>query len=152
MSLYAMDKGGSVPEPLLPPNIALQNPALMNGHSFYVFPNLDKVLIMIDRDGDENYQPCTVRLDGGIPEALFPNRFEGQQVNLVHCDPERDLACLAVDPRTSPLNESFLVDLGTRQLTSLGTSLYRRLLMGLRGHVRRGGPAFPDRARCPGHG
>jgi esterase/lipase len=124
MSLYAMDKGGSVPEPLLPPDIALQNPALMNGYSFYVFPKLDRVLVMIDQDGDENYQAYTVPLDGGIPEPVFAGRFEGQQVNLVHCDLERNLASLAVDPRTSPLNESFLVDLGTRQLTSLGTSLY----------------------------
>jgi len=38
ISLYAMDRAGSVPEPLLPPDIALQNPALMNGASFFVFP------------------------------------------------------------------------------------------------------------------
>jgi pimeloyl-ACP methyl ester carboxylesterase len=124
MSLYAMDRGGSVPEPLLPPNIALQNPALMEAYSFYVFPGLGQVLVMIDRDGDENYQPCTVPLDGGVPEAVFGDRFAGQQVNLVHCDPQRNLVSFLVDPRTSPLYESFLVDLETRQLTSLGTSRY----------------------------
>ena len=37
MSLYAMDFGGSVPEPLLPPQIALQNPTLMNGIFFSAF-------------------------------------------------------------------------------------------------------------------
>ena len=31
LSLYAMNFGGSVPEPLLPPNIALQNPHLIGG-------------------------------------------------------------------------------------------------------------------------
>ena len=30
MSLYAMNYGGGVPEPLLPPDIALQNPHLMS--------------------------------------------------------------------------------------------------------------------------
>ena len=38
LSLYAMSYGGSVPEPLLPSNLALQNPELIGGFSFYVFP------------------------------------------------------------------------------------------------------------------
>ncbi len=42
ISLYAMDYGGSVPEPLLPPHIALQNPHLIGGHSFFVFPELEQ--------------------------------------------------------------------------------------------------------------
>ena len=124
MSLYAMDRGGSVPEPLLPPDIALQNPALMNGYSFYVFPELGQIVVMIDQDGDENYQPCVVPLDGGIPELLLGEQFAGQQVNLVHCDGARSLVAFSVDPRTSPLNESLLVDLATRQVTGLGTSPY----------------------------
>lgn len=124
LSLYAMDKGGSVPEPLLPPDIALQNPFLMNGLSFYVLPKLEKVLVMIDRDGDENYQPCFVPLEGGQPEFIFGDRFAGQQVNLVHCDLEHNRAAFTVDRRTDPMNETFLVDLDTRQLTSLGASLY----------------------------
>lgn len=32
ISLYVMNNGASVPEPLLPPNIALQNPHLMEGY------------------------------------------------------------------------------------------------------------------------
>ena len=32
LSLYRMDVGGSVPEPLLPPGIALQNPELLGGY------------------------------------------------------------------------------------------------------------------------
>ena len=38
LSLFAMDAGGGVPEPLLPPQIALQNPELIGGHSFDVLP------------------------------------------------------------------------------------------------------------------
>ncbi|HSJ85968.1 MAG TPA: S9 family peptidase, partial [Anaerolineales bacterium] len=60
LSLYNMSFGGSVPEPLLPPDIALQNPVLIDGYSFYVFPKLKKIMVMIDRDGDENYQPMLI--------------------------------------------------------------------------------------------
>ena len=68
LSLYSMDFGGSVPEPLLPPHIALQNPDLMNGYSFVVFPHLEKILVMIDGP--------TIRLlqATGIPSALSPIR------------------------------------------------------------------------------
>src|SRR2546421_8328606 len=72
LSLYAMHVGGSVPEPLLPPQIALQSPHHLDGaHLFYVFPNLSKILVMIDQDGDENYQPVLIPIDGGLPEPLF---------------------------------------------------------------------------------
>ncbi len=41
LSLYVMDTAGSVPEPLLPPHIALQNPDLIGGYPYYVcFPTL----------------------------------------------------------------------------------------------------------------
>ena len=36
LSLYSMDVAGSVPEPLLPPRIALQNPELVGGYAFHV--------------------------------------------------------------------------------------------------------------------
>jgi len=124
ISLYVMDRGGSVPEPLLPPDIALQNPALMNGKSFYVFRRLGKILVLIDQDGDENYQLNLIPLDGGVPEPILAERFAGQQVNVLHCDAERNLVALFVDPRTSPLNETYLLDLETMELTGLGTSLY----------------------------
>src|SRR5260370_41590044 len=68
LSLYAMDVGGSVPEPLLPARIALQNPELIDGEIFALFPKLGKILLMLDRDGDENYQPTLIQLGGGIPE------------------------------------------------------------------------------------
>ena len=44
LSLYVMNYGGSMPEPLLPPNIALQNPELIGGYSYYVFPKIRKTL------------------------------------------------------------------------------------------------------------
>ena len=38
LSLYAMDRAGSVPEPLLPPDAALMTPTLLEGLPFYAFP------------------------------------------------------------------------------------------------------------------
>src|SRR5207302_330363 len=69
-SLFVMDRDGSVPEPLLPPDISLQNPELIGGHSFYVFPKLGQIVVMIDNDGDENYQPRVIPVDGGMPGEL----------------------------------------------------------------------------------
>src|SRR5438093_5178160 len=71
LSLYAMDAGGSVPEPLLPACIAVQNPELMEADVFEVFPRLGKILLMLDRDGDEQYQPMLIPEEGGIPEPAF---------------------------------------------------------------------------------
>lgn len=124
LSLYAMDRAGSVPEPLLPPDVALMTPELLGGEPFYVFPALGKVLVMIDRNGDENYQPHFVPIDGGIPRLVFGDRYAGQQLVCSHCDPERSIAIFNVDPRTDPVQHSFLVDLATLEITDLGSSLY----------------------------
>ena len=39
LSLYSMEYGGSIPEPLLPPHVALQDPHHLPGKSFVVFPD-----------------------------------------------------------------------------------------------------------------
>jgi acetyl esterase/lipase len=130
LSLYAMNKNGSVPEPMLPRDIALQNPALMESESFAVFPRLGKILVMIDRDGDEAYQPMFVPLDGGIPEPVFGDRFKGEQVLCSHADPARNYAAFQVDPRTDPNAQAYLANLETRELTDLGTSLYGNWFVG----------------------
>src|SRR6266496_543852 len=99
LNLYAMFYGGSVPEPLLPPNIALQNPLLNGGYSFFAFPKLNKVLVMIDRDGDENYQPMLVSLDGGFPEPAFDNFFAEYRTHLRECDQEKGIVYLIAERR-----------------------------------------------------
>lgn len=71
-SLYVMDYGGSVPEPLLPPDISLQNPELLGGLSYWVFPELGKIMVTIDQDGDEKYRPMLIPMEGGFPEDAFP--------------------------------------------------------------------------------
>ena len=137
LSLYAMERTGSVADPLLPPDIALMTPELLGGEPFYVFPKLGKVLVMIDRNGDENYQPHFVPLDGGIPEPVFREApawggdgFAGQQLVCSHCDPERNIAVFNVDTRTDPVQYSFLADLATLAITDLGSSLYGNYYLG----------------------
>lgn len=119
LSLYAMEYGGSVPEPLLPPDIALQNPLLLGGYSFYVFPKLKKILVMIDRDGDENYQPMLIPIDGGFPEPSFHNFFSSYRVHLVKCDQERNLVYLVAERRDQALNETYRGDLKTGKLEKI---------------------------------
>jgi len=47
LSLYAMDAAGGVPEPLLPPQIALQNPELVGGHLFHVLAGLVLMIVLL---------------------------------------------------------------------------------------------------------
>jgi pimeloyl-ACP methyl ester carboxylesterase len=122
LSLYAMYYGGSVPEPLLPPNIALQNPHLIDGHSFYAFPELDKILVMIDDNGDENYQPMLIPLDGGFPEPAFNNFFKDYRVHLGECDREKAVVYLMAERRDKPLNETYRGDLKTGKLAKIAES------------------------------
>jgi pimeloyl-ACP methyl ester carboxylesterase len=122
LSLYAMNGGGSVPEPLLPPNIALQNPELVGGHSYCAFPRLNQVLLMLDRDGDENYQPMLIPASGGFPEPAFENYFAGYRLHLGPCDKRKNLVYLDAERRDVPLVETYLGDLKTGKLSKLAES------------------------------
>jgi pimeloyl-ACP methyl ester carboxylesterase len=124
LSLYTMDVGGSVPEPLLPPDTALQNPHLMNGSSFVVFPRLERILVMIDSDGDEIYQPMVVPLDGGFPEPALGGRFAGNAVHCVDHDIEKNLVYLMVESRTEALHTAYRADLGTGEFVTIAASKY----------------------------
>ncbi|HAJ38682.1 MAG TPA: S9 family peptidase [Chloroflexi bacterium] len=125
LSLYTMRVGGSVPEPLIPPDVALPNPHHLEGAVvFRVLPALGKILLMLDRDGDENYQPVFIPIDGGLPDPVFGDRFAGQQLFCTACDAERNLALFTVDPRSAPEHSSFRVDLARLAVTELGASLY----------------------------
>ena len=106
LSLYTMFYGGSVPMPLLPPQIALQNPHLIGGQSFFVFPQLKKILVMIDNNGDENYQPMLIPVEGGFPEPAFNNFFKEYRVHFGGCDKDKNFAYLLSERRDKPMNET----------------------------------------------
>lgn len=124
LSLYAMEKTGSMPEPLLPPGLALMNPHLIIGYNYFVLPELGKILVMIDKNGNENYQPCFVPLEGGIPEPVLGERYKDEQLACVNCDVGKNLAYFYHDDRKNPVSECLRLNLESNELTSLGKSPY----------------------------
>jgi pimeloyl-ACP methyl ester carboxylesterase len=122
LSLYATKYGGSVPEPLIPPHIALQNPHLIGGGSFYVFPKLEKILVMIDQDGDENYQPMLIPIQGGFPEPAFENYFANYRVHLYECDPQANIVYLLAESRSEQINEAYQCNLETGEIIQVSAS------------------------------
>lgn len=124
MSLYAMPAAGGEPEPLLPAPIALQNPELMQGRSFIVWPQLGVILVMIDQDGDEAYKPFLIPLAGGEPEPLFVEAFTDFNVIVGDEDKEGGIVYFMGQGRTQPLWILYRADLAARTLTRLGESMY----------------------------
>lgn len=124
MSLYAMKVGGSVPEPLLPPNIALQNPKLVQGDLFTVFPKLGKILVMIDANGDERYEPALIPLDGGFPELIFTEQLADANVSTFAGDLERNFIYMMAQSRSESKFDSYLANIETLTLTHLSSSMF----------------------------
>jgi pimeloyl-ACP methyl ester carboxylesterase len=120
LSLYRMDVGGSVPEPLLPPGIALQNPELLGGYPFYALPDLDRIVLMLDQDGDENYQPNVIPLDGGFPEPLNEEAFSGMRTHLLDVDRETATAYAAAESSEEAKIVGIRIDLATGEMEILG--------------------------------
>lgn len=129
MSLYRKPLGGGPATRLLPEDLALPSPKILGAQPFAVVPKLGRIVLTIDDHGDENYQPFSISIDGGTPEPLWGDRFAGNQVFTVVDGPEQK-AVLVVSPRTSPVYESYLADLATLQLTSLGESSYGNFPVG----------------------
>ncbi len=131
LSLYSMDKKGSIPEPLLPGGLALVNPHLQPGDNYHAVPKLGKLLVMIDKMGNENYQPCLIPDSGGIPESLLGGKYENEQIACIHFDKERDIAYFFRDNRKTPDIECLKVNLETGEVVSLGTSIYGNVCNGV---------------------
>lgn len=122
LSLYAMDLQGSVPDPLLPPQIALQNPDLIGGYPYVVFPELGTIVVMLDRDGDERYQPMRIPVEGGIPEPAFGDRFADQRVNLLDYDLHRGYVYLHAESESVAIHHAYRADLRTGEVLQLAES------------------------------
>ncbi|HUF01532.1 MAG TPA: prolyl oligopeptidase family serine peptidase [Gaiellaceae bacterium] len=124
LSLYAMDASGGVPEPLLPPQIALQNPELVGGELFHVLAGLGRIVVLIDSDGDENYVPHAIPIDGGFPEPLAEETFAGGRSHLVQVDDATETAYFTVESREEASSTAIRVDLTTGTAEPLWTSAY----------------------------
>ncbi len=125
MSLYRMKKIGSFPERLLPAGLALQNPHLMAGNLYVVFPELGKILVMIDDNGNELYQPSFIPLEGGIPKRIFGDKYLGQQITCGIYDVKKNIAYFRRDDRTQKdkaVQYSMMVNLQTMKEKILGIS------------------------------
>ena len=122
LSLFRMNYGGSVPEPLLPPDLALQNPHLIEGKLFFVFPKISKILVLVDKDGDENYQPMLIPITGGYPEPAFNNYLANYRVHISECDRANNISYLSAESRTAQMNETFQGNLVTNELVKLAES------------------------------
>ena len=120
LSLYAMDDSGSVPEQLLPATMALQNPELLNGELYVVVSELDRIVVMIDADGDERYRPHVIPLGGGFPELLAPEAFAETRAHLLHVDQRTLTAYFAVELLSESLGRVLRVDLRTQDVETLG--------------------------------
>ena len=124
LSLYAMEATGGVPEPLLPPQIALQNPELVGGHPFHVLPGLSRIVVMIDAHGDENYMPYLIPDDGGFPEPFLPEVFAGGRSHLLIVDDLASIAYFSVESREESLLTALRVDLAERSAETLWQSSF----------------------------
>jgi dipeptidyl aminopeptidase/acylaminoacyl peptidase len=124
LSLYVMDEAGGVPEPLLPPQIALQNPELVIGYSFHVLPEIGQIVVMIDHDGDENYKPFLVPLEGGFPEPLAAGSFDGFRSHLLDVDPDASIGYFASESRAESSIYGRRCDLSSGDVDELGRSSY----------------------------
>ena len=124
LSLYRMaaQPGGSVPEPLLPPHIALQNPHLLDGLAIHVFPKLGRVLVMLDHDGDENYQPMLVPMTGGFPEPAFGAQLSEYRVYASKANIDRNIIYLVAEARREALIVTFRGHLESGTLDRLAES------------------------------
>lgn len=123
-SLYVMAHGGSVPQPLLPPHIALQNPHLMEGRSFVVFPHIGTILVMVDQDGDEDYQPMVIPIEGGYPQPAFGDTFAQHSVIAEGVDLQENIVHLVAQSRTESLFKSYRANLASGELTKLSAGRF----------------------------
>jgi len=129
MSLFAMPLSGGEPHQLVPEDLALPSPKVMGSEPFAVVPELGQIVLTLDDNGDENYQPHVIPIDGGVPEPMWGDRFEGQQV-FSFVDRKDARLVMVVSPRTDPNYASFMADLVGGELTDLGTSPYGNFPIG----------------------
>ena len=123
MSLFSMPLTGGETVQLVPADLALPSPKVMGGEPFAVLPDLGKIVLTMDSHGDENYQPYVLPIDGGTPEPLWPDLVAGRQV-FTFVDRAHHRALLVISPRDDPTYSTYLADLETLELTSLGESVY----------------------------
>jgi pimeloyl-ACP methyl ester carboxylesterase len=123
LSLYVMNSKGSVPIPLLPPEIALQNPHLV-GNLFKVFPKLGKILILLDNDGDEDYKPMFIPIEGGYPQPAITELFDDHRFFLYKTYPDEKLAYFQAASHKEAMNTTLGVNFETGEIIHYYQGIY----------------------------
>ena len=85
---------------------------------------------MLDSDGDENYVPHVVPIDGGFPEPLADAIFAGGRAHLVEVDDEAEIAYFAVESRQEPSIAAVRVELASADAEELWRSPYGAFVAG----------------------
>src|SRR5206468_9475357 len=99
-------------------------PELLDGRGFVVLPELGRILVMIDNDGDENYRPFFIPIDGGFPEPVAAETFTAFRSHLIEVDVDAAIAYFASESREEPLIYGLRCDLRTGEVETLGQSTY----------------------------
>ncbi len=86
------------------------------------FPLLDRILVMLDHDGDENYQPMVIPINGGFPEPAFDGALSKYRVHLSDCDIEKNMVYLNAERTDKAIQEAYRGDLRMNKLTKLDQS------------------------------
>ena len=86
---------------------------------------------MLDKDGDENYQPMAIPLTGGFPTPTFDNFFAGYRVHLLNCDPVRNMMYLVAESRIEQNNIAYQANLENGELIKLGESPWGSFIDGV---------------------
>ena len=79
---------------------------------------------MIDADGDENYVPHVVPIDGGFPEPFADEVFTLGRAHLVDVDDDAEIAFFAVESREERCMTAVRVDLASGATETLWQSRY----------------------------
>ena len=79
---------------------------------------------MLDHDGDENYEPFLIPIDGGFPEPVAAEAFANTRSHLIEVDADAGIAYFAVESRTEPLIYARRCDLATGTVETLDQSPY----------------------------
>jgi pimeloyl-ACP methyl ester carboxylesterase len=130
LSLYVKEYDNNTIQPLLPGSIALPRPDLLVGQSYAVFPQLESILVILDQDGNEAYQPMYIPVAGGEPQPAFGEQVADYNVQCQGIDRERNLAYLWASSPKEPLSQAYRANLVTGELVKLAESQFGGLPIG----------------------
>jgi len=82
------------------------------------------VLVMIDHDGDEQYQPFVVPLAGGEPAPAFGEQLAGYRVRITKVDAEAGIVYLSAESNSEPIVRAFRGFVAKGELEPLGESTW----------------------------